>query len=264
MNKIELITYAKKFSQGKSPADALFEHHKDSLNTLIIQEIDRLHYDKKWPNEVAKAAEILNIWASSGRKQNYTPDDLASKFVARKIANKYQDENREQLMIADALHQAVIAYSILESGLSELMIEQGNQGRKLGVLEVTARLSPILSFSGSSKCFEIGVIPYGKESHTALGEKPTESFVSEQAVIESALNLKTRFNLNYVLAETSIAPRTDVPKSRRSPEIHIARLVDNKMVTTHDFIETPFRQDFNANVRELMFIALRDMYLNKM
>lgn len=75
-------------------------------------------------------------------------------------------------------------------------------------------------------------------------------------------------NVRYLstLVESSAAPRSTVPKSGRKPEVYIAHIDalpwEKEMTTVvdHYVIDTPFREEFDARVRELMFLTLRGMY----
>ena len=75
--------------------------------------------------------------------------------------------------------------------------------------------------------------------------------------------MQRRFGVRNVLAETSAAPRKDVPRSRRVPEIYICSLNGGDVLgrtSEHHEINTYFREEFDSVVRELMFDRLRKMY----
>lgn len=151
------------------------------------------------------------------------------------------------------------------SGLSEKLRKQHEVGKKLAVVETSARLSPCLTFVGSSNYLESMMVPYGKKARRALGEKQVQSLVSSEAVEESVRNAQRLFGVDYVLAETSAAPRDEVPKSKRKPEVYLCALMGGNtkimtLDTTHQVIDTPFREEFNCRVRESMYFALKKMY----
>ena len=243
----------------------LFKRHHAALAEMIAKDKAELESGDGWNQMVEQAAGDLKAWQSgSARKQAYTPESLANARLAREAANYYSTNHMLELIEADALHQAQIAYEIISSGFDINIAEEGTAGRKFGIVELSARLVPALTFPGSSDYFEIGYIPYGKQSREIVGEKTAKGFVSQEVARASAENLIQNFKVHYSLAETSAAPRSDVPKSGKKPEIHICALVGNEtFCEEHHTIETPFRPEFNSIVREMMYATMIRMYRNK-
>lgn len=121
----------------------------------------------------------------------------------------------------------------------------------------------MLTFPGSSSYFEVGLVPYGKGARLHVGEQQGtgSSVVTPAAAEQSAKNLQQTFGVHYALAETSAAPRLDVPKSARKPEVYLCGLVGSSVQHEEKHtIDTPFRAVFNARTRELMYGMLRRMY----
>lgn len=237
-------------------------HHAALLLQIEARQSSSSYHEDE---ELSRAFNDLQSWATTaGRPSVYTPQSLASARLLRAVANDYQQKNGLALLQSDAEHQARIAQEILSTGLAEKMIKAGTAGRKLGLLELSARLMPALTFTGSSSYFEVGLVPYGKESRQVLGENVTAQFVSAASALESAENLFRSFKVHYALAETSAAPREEVPKSGKKPEIYFCGLVaGNKKLEQHQIVDTPFRSEFNALVRELMSQALQEMYAHE-
>ena len=75
-------------------------------------------------------------------------------------------------------------------------------------------------------------------------------------------NLVNKFGVHYALAETSAAPRSNVPRSGRKPELHICRYIkgEEPIVESHE-LNTLFRTEFGAQVREVMFQSLRRIFV---
>ncbi|MFC1698021.1 CinA family protein, partial [Nanoarchaeota archaeon] len=223
----------------------------------------KLKDNGKYNNLLQKAKEDLKQWAEkSGREQNYTAEDLTDARIFKEEANKYQTENLSGLSFLNAMHQAIINYNMIETGLNEILIEEGKEGRKFGIVELSSRLTPVLTFPSSSNYFEVSIIPYGKKSREVIGEKPNKKFLSEEVAEESAENLIRNFGVHYALAETSAAPREDVPKSARKPEIYLTSIYGDKKETDHYIIDTPFRHEFDSQVREIMYRHLGIMYID--
>ncbi len=234
-------------------ADDVFKEHRDRLNELT--ELISLE------GYMSEAVRDIEIWEKrSGMKPTYTANELAQARRERNAANDYQNDQFFELQLLDGEHLACIS-NVVYRNLSHFIMEKNEFDKKLGVVELSARLMPALTFPGSSKYFEVGIIPYGKDSRKAIGEKPLNSFVSSKVAKESATNLARTFGVHYALAETSSAPREDVPKSGKKPEVYICGVVGNEVLfEQHHLIDTPFRAEFNSNVRELMYLALTKMY----
>ncbi|MBT3297647.1 hypothetical protein HN385_01885 [archaeon] len=244
----------------KKPAE-IFEKHNNKLRLMFETRKSLLIRRGDWKSKVEEAEASLEEWSISGRKQNYDSEELADAKLFRHIANLYEFANNLELNIADALHQAHISEYLLSSGLNKILISEGKKGMKLGVLELSARLMPILTFPCSSSYFEVGVIPYSKESREILGENVQRSFVNSKVALESATNIANKFGVHYSLAETSAAPRTDVPRSGRKPGLYICGIIGDEVKLDESYvIDTPFRSEFNAIVRKHMYGALKKMY----
>ena len=218
----------------------------------------------KWEATVEKARTDLSIWGASGRTQNYTPEELAEARLKKEAVTDYEREKRNSLYHQNAGHQAAIAVELMNSSLPERMMDEGKAGRKLSILEISSRLAPVLTFPGSSAYFEVGIVPYGTHAREVLGEDALEQYVSTAGAEGSAAALQQRFGSHYVLAESSAAPRLDVPKSRRNPELYICSLAGNtnsqKMIVNLDFPGVELRAEFDSRVREVMYGRLCAMY----
>jgi len=221
--------------------------------------------ESTWTATVTEAQRDLQEWETvSGRKQNYTFEELAEARIAKEIINTYEKENRRYLLERNALHQAAIATEIIEEGLAERMMREGKEGRKLSILEISSRLAPVLTFPGSSNYFEMAALPYGTHARKVLGEADLPHYVSARAAEGSARNMQEKFGTHYILAETSAAPRGDVPKSRRSAELSVCSLVGSEMQQlTVQFPDVHLRAEFDARVREVMYQQLKHMYALK-
>lgn len=249
-------------------ADKIFYASTDELKKRIINEEDYArkknidcYDDKESMHQRIKAAKSdIEKWTADGKMSKYTAQRLAEARLKRETANKYQAENNAELNILNKIHEAIIGNAILESGLASIMIEEGIQGRKFGIQEIASRITPSLTFPDSSKYFSISLLPYGKEARMALGETEKDSVVTEISVQESARNIQKRFNVHYVLVESSSAPRNDVPKSAKKPEIYICRLNGTESSIIHSEIDVMLRPEFDAKVREMMFLSLLDIY----
>ncbi len=257
----QLQDYLALLVRGKPIADLLFA----SLLTdfAISEETDfSLQYPDQWTKEVSAAEQDVRSWEdASQRKQAYTAGELARARFSRKSANDYEKHKGLEFSLCNALHDALIRKAVPESGLAERMIQSGKEGKKFGLLEISSRLTPALTFPDASHYFELSVIPYGRKAREVLGEQTGKALVSASVARESARNLRERFDLAYVLAETSAAPRRDVPKSGKKPELHLCAISPEGNLTEGSYvIETLFRDHFDARVRELMYGALSRLY----
>jgi nicotinamide mononucleotide (NMN) deamidase PncC len=244
----------------KLTSSEIFQMHRGALQGQVEQELTILTADS-WDYMLQAADNDLRSWQEiTGREQNYDPESLARAIFARNAANEYQEANRFDLILGDSIHQAELSEHILSSGLANRLIAEGKKSNKLGIVELSARLLPILTFPGSSSYLELGVVPYGKNSRAVLGEAPAKNFVTAGVAAESARNLFGTFGVHYALAETSAAPRLTVPKSAKKPEIYLCGVIDGKVaVQENHTIETPFRSEFNAKARQFMYDALWKM-----
>ncbi len=214
--------------------------------------------------EKTQAEQDLVLWQSrSGKAQNYTAIELATARLRQKMINKACESYSLELELLNAMHQAYISVAIRQE-LGAKMIEEGKLGKKFGLIELTSRLGPALTFVDSSNYFHIAAVPYGKESRIVLGEIKQKEFVSASVAKESCVNLLRTFKVDYGVAETSAAPRTEVAKSKRKPEIFICSVKNDKngpvFFESHHTIDTPFREEFNAVSRELLFYELARLY----
>lgn len=243
-----------------------FSNIRSALDRKIADTLaERKSKKKDWRSTVATAQSDLDAWqTASGREQNYTSHQLAEARVAKEIMNAYEKEHRGYLLERNACHQAIIATDIIEGGLAERMMAEGKEGRKLSVLEISSRLAPVLTFPGSSRYFEMAALPYGTNARKVLGEAALPHYVSLTAAEASARNMQEKFGTHYVLAETSAAPRGDVPKSRRSAELYVCSLVGPEAQQfTVQFPGVHLRAEFDARVREVMYQQLQKMYAVK-
>ncbi len=267
-----------------SVASTLFSGVNTKMSQRTKDALSFLTSNGKWNEKLDSAAKTLDEWkrTSGGREPAYTPEELALAQLKREIANHYHQEGAAATLLGlNALHQASIAYAMQESGLADSLIKAGGEGYYLSLVETSSRLAPVLTFPGASSYLCATVVPYAREARAVLGEKHKgrAHFISEDAVRESACSnyrvFKKALNKNdplenkrelRVLVESSAAPRSTVPKSGRKPEVYIAHIDalpwEKEMTTVvdHYVIDTPFREEFDARVRELMFLTLRGMY----
>lgn len=245
-------------------ATKLFRPYRERLALDIEQRQQDLQRSGTWDAEIEKASRDLYLWQQkSGKEQAYTAQSLAEARLVRNLANTYEDVYSFDLGRANTDHQASVREDMKRTKFRERLISEGDGNKKLGLVELSARLLPALDFSNSSIYFEGGFIPYGRNFRVVVGEsvpKSNQPFVSATVAQESAANLQERFGVHYVLAETSAAPRRDVPKSGKKPEIYICGLAGEKQYAEPYVIDTPFRDEFNAVARELMYGMLKTMY----
>lgn len=240
-----------------------FSNVRSALDRTIVDALaEKKRKKRDWQTTVATAQRDLEAWqAASGKAQNYTPLKLAEARVIKELVNAYEQEHRRYLLERNACHQAIIAADIIEGGLAERMMQEGREGRKLSVLEISSRLAPALTFPGSSSYFEMAALPYGTHARIVLGERKLPHYVSPDAAEGSARNMQERFGTHYVLAETSAAPRGDVPKSKRAPELSVCSFVGSEIQQlTVPFPDSQLRAEFDARVREVLYQQLQKMY----
>ncbi|MGV8169344.1 MAG: hypothetical protein ACP5N3_04780, partial [Candidatus Nanoarchaeia archaeon] len=211
------------YESEASVADMLFEtpHQQRTVLAEIMLQTEKRR--NLWNPRIDQAAKILDDWKEkSGKEQNYTPESLALAQINLEAALRNERENYIQLILADSFHQSVIAHAIKFSGIHTKLINEGEQGKKFAIVELSARLSPLLTFPGSSSYLSECSVLYGKESRIAAGEIiPGSNYVNPDVALESAKNLQRKLKVHYALAETSAAPRGDIPKSGRKPIVFI-------------------------------------------
>jgi nicotinamide mononucleotide (NMN) deamidase PncC len=260
---------AKRLVDGISLAGELFERARSDVDLGVEALIGNIsHEGNAWERGMQQAQDEIASWnLKPGQKLAYEPADWMLANIARRCANEYQQRHQRELTFLNYFHQNVISEAMRISGLDESLIKAGKEGYRLAVVETSSRLAPVLTFPGASSYLCVTIVPYAREARTVLGEshEGRKHFISEEAVRESAENAHNRFGAKMVLAETSAAPRFDVPKSGRKPEVYIASVssfpgANRCMDVTHHIIDTPFREEFDAQVRELMFLTLRGMY----
>ncbi len=253
----------RELNEGRSILDSFFAAHNSALDNQIKKEVERLNSSGEWNERIQQAQADLESWSTGGRKQAYTPNSLVLAKISRELANNYEDVNGAGLLTANAMHQAVVTYTFSrDKKLFEYLVREGKRGKKFGLVEMADRLGPALQPAGSSAYFYIKYVPYGVESRSILGERINEkAFVTPDTVVGSASNLINRFGVHYALAETSAAPRSDVPKSGRKPELYICTYVKGgePRVESHQ-INTLFRTEFDSRVREEMYQSLRGLF----
>ncbi len=247
---------------AETRAKEYFSAENTALQESVREAITRKKAEGIWTNLIAAAELDLRGWeSSSGRKQNYTPEELAEARVVKEAVKSYEERWRYDLGRKNAEHLAAVGYEIVASGLAERMMQEGREGRKLSVLEISSRLAPVLTFSGSSAYFEMAALPYGTTARAVLGESKLPHYVSPAAAQGSARNMQEKFGTHYVLAETSAAPRGDVPKSKRAPEVSVCTLVGSEIEQRNvQFPEVLLRAEFDACVREVLYQQLQKMY----
>ncbi|GEM_PF-2197002 len=261
-------------------ATELFLPKRTFVETAAKEYLESYPSAEKRAEKVEAEQDLLSWEKSSGKPSVYTPIELANARLKQKIINRASELHSLELELLNAMHQAYISVAIKQE-LSAKMIEEGKVGKKFGLIELTSRLGPTLTFPDSSNYFHIAAVPYGKESRITLGEAKTKEFVSADVAKESCANLLRTFNVDYAVAETSAAPRSTVPKSKRLPEVYICSVKKNKIDSannnanteidkttnaeqiffeSHHTINTPFREEFNAVVQELLFYELAKLY----
>lgn len=231
--------------------------HKDLPAAFFDSHMEHYH-----PHLVFAAREDLLQWKQkSGREQQYTPGELAAERLIREVILSYESKHGQTLDRINTNHQALVSDAIQQSGLAEKMIAEGKAGRKLGVVETTARITPCLNFYSSSHFFVGAAITYSSAMRDAFGEPKQEKQVSQKTALESARNLQERLGMHYALAETAAAPSDSVPRSRMPPRTHIVGLAEGVGFCYQDtFPEVMFRSQFDAIVREEMLFTLLKMY----
>jgi len=256
----------RRLARGNTIANELFNSMKWEAKVLGDSCLKSLELNPaEYQQKLEGARQEMASWnLKLGQTLAYTPEEWMKAKITREAANQYIASEQHRLIYANALHQAIVAEAIRMGGLAEILIEEGKKGNLLTVIETSSRLAPVLTFPGASSYLCAMVVPYAREARTVLGEdhEGRKHFISEEAVRESADNAYNLFGAKMVLAESSAAPRSDVPKSGRKPEVYIARMLPNEPSSnvTHHVIDTPFREEFDARVRELMFFALKEMY----
>ncbi|MBT7902892.1 hypothetical protein HN587_03440 [Candidatus Woesearchaeota archaeon] len=254
---------------GYDLAQELFKPYTEELATRVEDQLAQKKESGEWTALIDAANADLTAWKEeSGRIQRYTPEELAQARLQKEVANEYSTEKSGELALVNQFHQAIISYAIQNLGVATELIKEGKSKRKFAIVELISRLAPSLNFPGSSSYLTGAFVPYAREARTVLGEStPTGSYVQPSVAVESAHNLILQFEVSYALAETSAAPRSDVPKSKRLPEVHICSVANGTndpeaqaMQTQKHEIPTHFREEFDSAVRELMFKELVSMY----
>ena len=251
------------FDAGTNISDRIFSNIRQELeetHSATLSNINNNEENNFMNNKIIEAEKEIATWIENGYVSKYTPSELATEKIRKEVIEQYLKEHSTELTLLNNIHQTVISNHIIKSGLANTMIENGRKGINFGIIELSSRLSPILTFPDASKYFTTTIIPYSKESRMILGETPMKKTVSQEAAIESAKNLAKKFNIKYVLAETSSAPRRDIVKSKRKPEIYICSLKNDIIGTKHYDIDVPTRQEFDSCVREIMYRELIEMY----
>ncbi|MBI4147914.1 hypothetical protein HY490_01355 [Candidatus Woesearchaeota archaeon] len=244
-----------------SCAASMFQEHE-----LAVQErFQTARRTVQWSERIHDAEVLLAESTKPGRTPAYTPEGLAEEILRKQVVETHHAEHVAELQGLAAVHDAVIRYKVQNSGLADILKQEGARGNKLVVVELSARISPALTFAGSSNYLTAVLIPYGREARIALGENFAESsqFVSQSTAIASAENASRRFQTRRVLAETSAAPRPEIVKSGRKPEVYVCTLVNDVAQTpdvSHHVIDTLFREKFDCVVREIMYSSLKKLY----
>ncbi|MEI7719367.1 MAG: hypothetical protein WCI72_05845 [archaeon] len=264
MEIIEIQELGRDFSNGQFIADRMFSTHSYFLTQRVIDQVQMLRVSGSWSKLLANAEVDLEKWSVGGKKQAYTADSLALARVSREVANQYEKEKALELMNLNAVHQTILAHSFFKNDvLLNKLIQEGKAGRKFGLVEMADRLGPILQPTGSSAYYHVKYVPYGVSTRSRMGEAFQEgaSLVSAATAVESTSNLVNMFGVHYALAETSAATKADVPKSGRKPEVHICTKIAYQKPIVESFqIDTLFRTEFDAQVRERMYRSLERMY----
>ena len=268
--------YSERLLKGESIAKEIFGKYNTELEGLISDRVSEYSSNGELARMESEAAKDLASWTEqSGRTQKYNAEELAHERIVKEVGCAYRSEKEHELAFANVLHQSIVNYA-LRTELAARMVEEGCAGNKLAVVELSARISPGLTFHSASKYLSCVVIPYGTEARSAIGEQELDcSLVSFEAAYESAKNAAEKFGANYVLAESSAAPSKRVVKSRKKPRVYFCTLTpssdqknsdqennSHEKSTSYHEINTEFRDEFDSIVREICFQKLTDMYLN--
>jgi len=259
-------------NQGKLGRIWMNEHvtilNKGRLAETLFQSLDDLFRERysasieQQPLDIPKAEEeMVQLEQKLGRKLSYTTVAWAKVHREKEIANIMEAEFAEAFDRQNIYHDAVVRNAV-KTQLKDILIKEGRARRKLGIVELVARLLPALNaFSGASDYFIGGYIPYGVESREPFGESRYATLVTQEVAAGSAHNLCKSLHVYYALAESSAGPTTEVPKSGKQPRVYIAAFVNGgSFVNREVIIPTHFRAKFDAVVREEMFTTLREMY----
>ena len=262
-----VITHHARYLGNGILASCFFSAHQKELERLFVEWklcAQNLASDTR-AMFLDTAREYLKGWAKNSKGHSpYDEKTLAEALMDKRIANNYTKTHQAELIALNVLHEGIVRYAIRSSGLSDQMIQEGNLGKKLAVIELSARISPALTFMDSSNYLNAMVIPYSRDARIAIGEEPNSPLVSKEAAERSADNAAKRFNAQYVISETSAAPGSSPTPSKRDPRTYICTISPGKdgPVKHHyyEVIPTHLRDEFDAVVRELLFSALKEMY----
>ncbi len=260
-----LREYAEALNSQQGIAQQIFAQKVNALNEKIDETAVEFKHTDKWEQGLQIAEKDIFSWSRGGKKQAYTPESLVNARIARDCANHIERESVAELLLLNTQHQAAISLAFLtHPDLFSKMVSEGKEGKIFGLVEMTDRLGPAIQPTGSSNYYAIKYTPYGIASRAAIGEEDDEKvqLVSATTAEASAKNLSRLFGVYYALAETSTAPRNDVPKSGRISGAYISTLEDSNIInTTMHEIPVLFRAKFDSIMRELMYFTLCDLYL---
>jgi hypothetical protein len=264
MESPDIERFSGMLNEGAGVASAFFAPHREALVVGVETEMARASSSGEWNRQVAAAAEDLERWSQGGRKQVYTPEKLAEARLAREVANNYEADNLVSLQIANGLHQVAVTCAFVQNrDLFDSLVSEGREGRKLGLVELADRLGPALQPAGSSAYYIGKYVPYAIESREIFGEVIEEGvkLVTPEVARAGARNLVEKLGAHYALAETSAAPRADVPRSGRKPEVHICTYVNGSDPVVKSYgVDVSLRTEFDSRVREEMYNSLRGIF----
>ena len=145
MEIIEIQRLGREFLECENIAGKLFREHKADLDAKIGGKIAQLDASGEWGRFMDAAQKDLEKWSAGGKIQAYVPRSLALARVSREVANNYEKENALELMNLNAIHQTILAHSFSQNEfLLNKLIQEGKDGRKLGLVEMADRLGPVL------------------------------------------------------------------------------------------------------------------------
>lgn len=264
MRDLEIEDLGRELNQGRSIANKFFDLHNKNLSLRINARLEKVKSTGEINDLLAKSRTDLMKWSKKDKKHTYTEYSLMLAKISRDVANQYEAENISAILTANALHQAAVAFSFnSNNALFQNMIKKGDEGKKLGIVEMADRLGPVLQPAESSKYYHIKYVPYGFQSRVDLGELNHRDvpLVSAETAEKSAFNLIKRFGVHYALTETSAAPRLEVPKSGRKPELYVCMYRKGEKPLIEKFeIETLLRLEFDSRVREIMYFSLNKLF----
>ena len=128
----QIIAYANLLNDGGHVASLLFALSREESQQDIHYLHQKIRGSSPWDTMVKTAENDLCRWEQQfGKAQRYTPTELALARVQRTASNAYRKQHLAEILAFDALHQAIISYTILSFGLAEkLKAERERKGSR--------------------------------------------------------------------------------------------------------------------------------------